>query len=130
MPSELGEWSYSWSFSDGSLSGDARFMCVAEGASPGVLQPYRANSHWFAYQGESTVFPKSYHNKAGGSLRQEASWVGDHFYSKLAKRGPCCVHSPPCSIVCTIVLLNKYSDQYIHSKEDEEETMIANPFCD
>ena len=59
MPSALGTWSYSWSFSDGSLSGTGSFVCVAAGASPGVLKPYKLNPHWFAYQGDTPVFLKS-----------------------------------------------------------------------
>ena len=46
MPSAVGLWKYSFSFSDGSLSGEGTFECVAAGASPGVLKPWPANPHW------------------------------------------------------------------------------------
>ena len=59
MPRELGAWSYTWGFSDGSLSGSGGFECVAKGASPGVLQPLRSNPHWFSYNGITPVFLKS-----------------------------------------------------------------------
>ena len=87
MPNAVGHWSYSWRFSDGSLSGRGGFTCVAAGASPGVLRPYAKNPRWFSYNGNKPVFIKSYYNKAGGSVRQSASWFDKHFYSKLAARG-------------------------------------------
>lgn len=87
MPRALGAWVYSWGFSDGSQAGKGSFKCVATGASPGVLRPYAANPHWFSYNGDKPVFIKSYYNKAGGSVKQSASWFDEHFYSKLAKRG-------------------------------------------
>jgi hypothetical protein len=88
MPSAVGPWKYSFSFSDGSLKGEGTFQCVAEGASPGVLKPWPANPHWFAYEGKKPVFIKSYYNKAGGSQRQYAGkWFDKNFYSKLAQRG-------------------------------------------
>ena len=112
MPAALGGWSFSWSFSDGSLSGKGSFECIQKGASPGVLRPYPSNPHWFAYNGERPVFLKSYcgfppppppgpppppssplcptsraDNKAGGSQRQDPAWFAEHFYSKLAARG-------------------------------------------
>ena len=58
-----------------------------EGASPGVLKPWPANPHWFAYEGKTPVFLKSYYNKAGGSQRQDAEWFDKNFYTKLAERG-------------------------------------------
>jgi hypothetical protein len=86
MPATVGEYKYNWTFSDGSLSGDGAFRCVADGASPGILQPYKLNPHWFSYNGDRPVFLKSYYNKAGGSQRQRASWFDGAFYRKLAKR--------------------------------------------
>lgn len=38
MPSEAGEWTYTWSFSDGGKSGEGAFTAVEEGARPGVLK--------------------------------------------------------------------------------------------
>ena len=87
MPSVEGEYSDTWAFSDGSLSGSGTFQCVAEGASPGVLRPLKDNPHWFSYNGMSPVFLKRYYNKAGGAQRQEASWFEEKFYAKLAKLG-------------------------------------------
>ena len=87
MPSAVGQWKYSWSFSDGSGKGEGVFECIADGASPGVLKPWPANPHWFAYEGEKPVFLKSYYNKAGGSQRQDPTWFDKKFYAKLAARG-------------------------------------------
>lgn len=86
MPSAVGRWTYHWSFSDRSLEGEGTFECVPENASPGVLRPYRKNPHWFAYNGETPVFLKSYYNKAGGSQRQGVGFFKQNFYSKLAAR--------------------------------------------
>ena len=86
MPGELGTWTFSWGFSDGSKSGDGQFECIANGSSPGILKPYSRNPHWFAYQGKQLVFLKSYYNKAGGALRQDAGWVHRHLYSKMNAR--------------------------------------------
>jgi len=87
MPSQLGVWTYSWSFSDGSLQGEGQFECVAEGAGPGVLGAYKPNPHWFAYHDGTPKFIKSYYNKAGGLTRQDAAWTVEHFYSKIVARG-------------------------------------------
>jgi hypothetical protein len=45
MPSEVGKWSYTYTFSDGSKAGAGTFDCVAAGRSPGVLQPYEKNPY-------------------------------------------------------------------------------------
>lgn len=87
MPSEVGGWSYSYTFTDHSKTGSGKFECVAAGASPGVLQPYKANPHWFAYNGEKPTFIKSYYNKAGGSQRQDPAWFEEALYSKMVNRG-------------------------------------------
>lgn len=87
MPGKVGLWAFTWRFSDGTMAGKGQFRCVAEGASPGVLQPYQKNPHWFAYNGDTPVFLKSYYNKAGGSQRQDAAWFEDKLYSKLAAKG-------------------------------------------
>ena len=86
MPSEVGVWSYVYAFSDGSAAGKGSFQCIAAGASPGVLQPYTENPHWFAYNGDTPVFIKSYYNKAGGSQRQDPEWFEEALYNKMVKR--------------------------------------------
>eukprot|EP01043_Picozoa_sp_COSAG02_P056359 COSAG02_NODE_6673_length_3424_cov_4.259994_1_plen_564_part_00 len=87
MPSQLGVWTYSWAFSDGSLKGEGHFECILVGAGPGVLGPYKPNPHWFAYSDGTPKFIKSYYNKAGGLTRQDSAWTVEHFYSKLVARG-------------------------------------------
>eukprot|EP00729_Bicosta_minor_P025100 gene25100-12582_t len=56
-------WTYKWSFNDSSLAGEGSFDCVAAGAGKGVVQVYKENPHWFAYNGVTPVFLKSYYNK-------------------------------------------------------------------
>ena len=56
---------------------------ISQGAGPGVLGPYKANPRWFAYNGDTPVFIKSYYNKAGGFTRQDPHWAAEHFYSKI-----------------------------------------------
>ena len=46
MPSEVGQWTFNYSFSDGSMSSSGDFTCVQLGASPGVIQVYQPNPHW------------------------------------------------------------------------------------
>jgi hypothetical protein len=87
MASAVGHHSYSFSFSDGSLSGKGSFECVSKGGGPGILRAYKNNPHWFAYNGDTPVFLKSFYNKAGGLIRQDPSWAGSNFYSKIVDRG-------------------------------------------
>jgi len=87
MPDIVGQWAYTWRFSDGSLAGRGSFDCVATGAGKGVIQVYTANPHWFAYNGVTPVFLKSYYNKAGGLTRQDPTWAIANFYQKLVDHG-------------------------------------------
>ena len=87
LPSETGRWTFRFSFSDGSMSGGGHFDCVTQGASPGVIQVYKKNPHWFAYNGNIPVFIKSYYVKAGGITRQPIEWVKKNLYQKMADRG-------------------------------------------
>jgi hypothetical protein len=87
MPNQVGHWRYDYSFSDGSMGGSGEFDCGAKGGSPGVLQVYKKNPHWFAYNGETPVFLKSFYNKAGGFTRQDPKWGAENFYQKLVDRG-------------------------------------------
>jgi hypothetical protein len=87
MPHEVGEWQYTWSFSDGSSSGAGSFRCIAAGGSPGVVGAYTRNPRWFAYNGMIPVHLKSFYNKAGGLIRQPVSWAAKHYYDKYIARG-------------------------------------------
>jgi len=87
MPDELGKWQYRWTWSDGSEGGTGDFMCVAEGAGKGVLQPYRENPHWFAYNGTEPVWLKSYYETGHGSIAQDFNWIAANVYQPLLEHG-------------------------------------------
>ncbi len=47
MPNELGTWSYSLNFSDGSQSTTGTFECISSGAKPGPWKKHENNYRWF-----------------------------------------------------------------------------------
>lgn len=87
MPDELGEWEYSWSWSDGTEGGKGSFTCVAEGAGKGILRPYKENPRWFAYNGTKPVWIKSYYETGHGSISQPFDWISSNVYQPLLDRG-------------------------------------------
>ena len=64
MPDELGTWSYTWKFSDGSLSGSGSFQAVDNISNPRKLGPLQhdPNIHqWFITADKSKhIFPNMY----------------------------------------------------------------------
>lgn len=87
LPDEVGEWHYTWKWSDGTPGGSGRFRCDAEGAGKGILQPYRENPHWFAYNGTDPVWIKSYYETGHGSIAQPFDWISANVYQPLIDRG-------------------------------------------
>ena len=87
MPDELGRWSYTYRWSDGTPGGDGHFVCVKEGAGKGVLRPYEKNPHWFAYNGTEPVWLKSYYETGHGAIGQDFDWIVKNVYSKFIERG-------------------------------------------
>lgn len=87
MPDELGEWQYRWSWSDGTDGGEGSFLCTAEGAGKGMLQPYKENPRWFAYNGTEPVWIKSYYETGHGSIAQPFDWIAANVYQPLLDRG-------------------------------------------
>lgn len=87
LPDELGEWLYAWTWSDGTPGGSSKFTCVAEGAGKGMLQPYRDNPRWFAYNGTEPVWLKSYYETGHGSIAQPLDWITANVYQPLIDRG-------------------------------------------
>src|SRR5581483_1288855 len=61
MPDELGVWKYRYSWSDDTAGGSGEFLAVNDQPGAGVLRAYEVNRHWFAYNGKTPVFLKSYH---------------------------------------------------------------------
>ncbi|MFL6656420.1 MAG: DUF5060 domain-containing protein [Sulfurifustis sp.] len=87
MPDEPGTWSYTYTWSDGTSGGSGTFTATSAGGAPGVLRPYEDNTHWFAYNGKSPVFLKSYHVGAAGFTGTPIDWAAANVYEKLANRG-------------------------------------------
>jgi len=84
-PTEIGLWHYRFRWSDGTPGGEGMFECVSDGAGKGVLQPYRENPHWVAYNGVEPVFLRSYY--VGGTIVSPASWAVEKVYAPLIARG-------------------------------------------
>lgn len=87
MPDEPGQWSYRWTWSDGTPGGKGGFRCVADGAGRGMLRPYGKNPRWFAYNGTDPVWIKSYYETGHGSIAQPFDWVTANVYQPLLDRG-------------------------------------------
>jgi len=87
MPNEAGLWKYEYTWSDDTRGGAGTFACVKEGAGKGILQPYKDNPHWFAYNGTGPVWLKSYYETGHGALGQDFDWIVDNVYSRLVEAG-------------------------------------------
>ncbi len=87
MPTEPGQWNYTYTWSDSTPGGSGSFNCVTAGAGKGVLRPYTGNTNWFAYEGEEPVLWKSFYLKTHGHLTQDLNWIIDNIYMKLINRG-------------------------------------------
>lgn len=83
MPNELGIWTYEYSWSDATSSGNGTINCVADGAGKGVLQAYTDNPHWLAYNGTEPVWLKSYYETGHGAIGQDFNWIEENVYSGL-----------------------------------------------
>ncbi|WP_347838424.1 DUF5060 domain-containing protein [uncultured Draconibacterium sp.] len=87
MPNETGEWTFTYSWSDGTTGGTDTFLCVNDGAGNGMLKAYEKNPHWFAYNGTRPVWLKSYYETGHGSLGQDFEWVKQNVYWPLINNG-------------------------------------------
>jgi len=87
MPDEAGEWKYQWRWSDGTEGGSGSFSCVTRGAGKGMLQPYKENPRWLAYNGTEPVWIKSYYETGHGAIAQPFDWVSENVYQPLLDRG-------------------------------------------
>ncbi len=87
MPNEPGEWSFVFTWTDGTKGGKGTFFCIKEGAGNGVLQAYHKNPHWFAYNGNNPVWLKSYYETGHGSLGQDFEWIKENVYLPLKEAG-------------------------------------------
>ena len=87
MPNEVGLWKYSWTWTDGTPGGAGEFLCTSDNAGKGMLQPYKDNPHWFAYNGTDPVWIKSYYETGHGSIAQPFDWISANVYQPLIDRG-------------------------------------------
>jgi len=87
MPNELGTWTYTYQWSDNTPGGQGVFSCIKEGAGKGVLQAYKENPHWFAYNGTEPVWLKSYYETGHGVIAQDFDWVVENVYSRFLEHG-------------------------------------------
>jgi hypothetical protein len=87
MPDELGNWAYTYRWSDGTSGGRGAFRCVGDGAGKGVLKAYKENPHWFAYNGTEPVWLKSYYETGHGVIAQDFTWVVENVYGNFLRHG-------------------------------------------
>jgi len=87
MPDELGNWSYTYRWSDDTPGGKGSFACVGDGAGKGVLKAYKKNPHWFAYNGTEPVWLKSYYETGHGVIAQDFIWVAENVYGNFLQHG-------------------------------------------
>ncbi len=87
MPDELGQWSYTYQWSDGTPGGQGIFICVKDGAGKGILRAYEKNPHWFAYNGTEPVWLKSYYETGHGVIAQDFKWAIENVYGKFLLNG-------------------------------------------
>ncbi|MGD8912014.1 MAG: DUF5060 domain-containing protein [Candidatus Thiodiazotropha sp.] len=87
MPDEIGEWTYEWSWSDGTPGGQGTFTSVSEGAGKGILRPYADNPRWFAYNGTDPVWIKSYYETGHAAIAQPFDEIVENIYQPMVDRG-------------------------------------------
>ena len=86
MPNEAGKWVYKWNWSDGTKGGEGSFICTKVNSGHGILQPYKENPRWFAYNGTEPVWLKSYYESGHGSIAQPFDWVKENVYQPIIDR--------------------------------------------
>jgi hypothetical protein len=87
MPDEPGAWQYRWTWSDNTEGGEGTFLCTTNGAGKGILQPYKDNPRWLAYNGTEPIWIKSYYETGHGSIAQPMDWLAENVYQPLLDRG-------------------------------------------
>lgn len=87
LPTELGEWSYKWEWSDTTAGGEGTFVCDSVNMGKGVLRPYKDNPRWLGYNGTEPVWLKSYYESGHGSIAQPFDWITTNVYQTMLDRG-------------------------------------------
>jgi hypothetical protein len=87
MPDEIGVWSYSWRWSDGTEGGTGTFESTEDDAGKGIIKAYERNPHWFAYNGTEPVWLKSYYETGHGGIAQDFDWMTENVFQPLVDHG-------------------------------------------
>jgi hypothetical protein len=87
IPDEVGEWTYEWSWSDGTKGGKGIFICDSVNAGKGILRAYGENPRWLAYNGTDPVWLKSYYESGHGAIAQPFDWIKENVYQPMIDRG-------------------------------------------
>ncbi|HSH09723.1 MAG TPA: DUF5060 domain-containing protein [Oceanipulchritudo sp.] len=87
MPDEVGEWTYVYTWSDGTPGGKGSFTTTREGMGKGILKAYAKNPRWLAYNGTEPVWIKSYYETGHGSIGQDFDWIVENVYQPLIDHG-------------------------------------------
>ena len=87
LADELGEWQYSWRWSDGTIGGSGKFQCETANAGKGILRAYQKNPRWLAYNGTEPVWLKSYYESGHSSIAQPLQWLAENVYQPMIDRG-------------------------------------------
>ena len=87
IPNEVGVWNYEWSWSDTTSGGKDTFTCDSVNAGKGILQAYKENPRWLAYNGTDPVWLKSYYESGHGAIAQPFDWITENVYQPLIDRG-------------------------------------------
>ena len=87
FPDEIGEWHYTWTWSDSTSGGEGFFRCDSADAGKGILKAYEKNPRWLAYNGTDPVWLKSYYESGHGSIAQPFDWITTHVYQPMINRG-------------------------------------------
>ena len=87
LPNVVGEWKYQWKWSDNTPGGEGKFVCDSVDAGKGILQAYKENPRWLAYNGTDPVWLKSYYESGHGSIAQPFDWITANVYQPMIDRG-------------------------------------------
>lgn len=87
LPDEVGEWHYTWTWSDETEGGEGFFICDSANAGKGILRAYEKNPRWLAYNGSDPVWLKSYYESGHGSIAQAFGWITENVYQPMIDRG-------------------------------------------
>jgi hypothetical protein len=87
LPDEVGEWKYTWSWSEQAKGETGSFVCDSVSAGKGILRAYKENPRWLAYNGTDPVWLKSYYESGHGSIAQPFDWIATNIYQPIIDRG-------------------------------------------